>query len=83
MFQRSRDSILGIQTRLRVGKPRNRGSISGTGKIIFLKLRDWLWDPPNLVFIGKTELFPLGMERPERETDHPSPSSVEVRNKYS
>ena len=74
---------IGTRTRLRVGKPRNHGSISGTGKIIFLKRRDLLWGPPNLVFNGKTELFPSAMKRPECETDHPTPSSVEVKNEYS
>lgn len=83
LFPSSRDSIVGIQTRLRIGKPGNSGSVSGTGKIILLKRRDWLWGPTNLVFNGKTEFFPLGMKLQERETDHSSPSSVEVKNKYS
>lgn len=82
LFPRSRDSFVGTRTRLRVEKPGNRGSISGIGKINFLKRRNWLWGPPNLVFNGKTELFPPGTKRPERETDHP-PSSVEVKNEYS
>jgi hypothetical protein len=36
---------------------------------------DQLWSPPNLLSSGYWELFP-GVKRPERESDHLSPSSA-------
>jgi hypothetical protein len=41
---------------------------------------DGLWGPPSFLSNGYCELFPRGMNRPERETDHLPPSSAEVKN---
>ena len=41
----------------------------------FLKSADRLWDPPSGVLPG--------VERPEREVNHTSPFSAEVKNEYS
>jgi hypothetical protein len=48
-----------------------RGSKSGGGEILRTR-PDWPWDP--------TRSFP-GLMRPERDVDHPPPSSTEVKER--
>jgi hypothetical protein len=69
----SRDHLVGILTRLRAERLRNRSSVPGKFKTIFapsLRL-DRLWSPPNHVFNGHGNCF-LGVTWPKGEADHTS-----------
>jgi hypothetical protein len=44
---------------------------------------DTLWCPPSLLSNGYQGLFPWGEKGPERESDHSSPSSAEVKNAWN
>jgi hypothetical protein len=70
----SRDSSVGIATRLRTEQPTNRCSIFGRGKRFF-SLRPT--EPPAQSV--PVDLSP-GVKRPERESYHSSKSSVEVKD---
>jgi hypothetical protein len=61
---KSRDSSVGIVTRLQTGWP----------------CPERLWGPPNLLPNGYQRFFPWGVKRPGREVDHSPPSSAEVKN---
>jgi hypothetical protein len=53
-FRRSRDSSVGLETRLRAGRPRSHGEIPGRGKRFFSppQRTDRLWGPPSLLIMG-------------------------------
>jgi hypothetical protein len=76
----SRDSSVGIETRLRVGRSGFYGSISSGGWEFFSSppRLDWLWDPPSLNPTG-TGTLSLEVKRPGSEADHSSLSSAEVK----
>jgi hypothetical protein len=63
---RSRDSLVGIVTALRAGRPRNTGSIIGMGKRFFSSLQhpDRLLSTPSLRIL---EALSSRIKRPERE----------------
>jgi hypothetical protein len=69
----SRKCVLGMVTRLRVGRSRNC-SIPSRGKtsITSPKRPDWLWDPLILMFNGYRMHVP-DVQRPMREADHLPP----------
>ena len=69
----SRDSVLGIVTRLRAGRSRNC-SIPSRGKTSMSspKRPDWLWDPLILMVNGYWMHVP-GVQRPGLEADHLPP----------
>jgi hypothetical protein len=50
----SRDSSVGIVTRLQAGRPRDRSSVHGSGKRFFSSPQrpDWLWGPSSLLYNG-------------------------------
>jgi hypothetical protein len=43
-----------------------------------IAFREWLWDPLSLLANGYRGIFPPELKQPEREADHPPPSSAEV-----
>jgi len=55
-----------------------RGSNPGEGEIIHIRPHR-LWGSPNLLYNGY-QVIPGG-KRPERDVDHPPPSSVEVKER--
>jgi hypothetical protein len=79
----SRDSSVGIGTRLCAGRPRSRHSIPG--RILgglragphFTKTQrpDRLWDPPSLLTKG----YRGWVKRPDREVKHLPPSSTDIK----
>jgi hypothetical protein len=73
----NRDSSLGIETRLRAGRPRRLSSISGRDKRFFSSPQhpDELWGPPSLLFNGYQ-----GVMQQAREAEHLPPSGAEVKN---
>jgi hypothetical protein len=78
----SRDSSVGIATRLRDGGPNSsRGSIPGGGKRLSSPQRpDRLWGPLSLLSNGYRGTLSLGVKRRgEGEAEH-SPPSTEVKN---
>jgi hypothetical protein len=58
----SRDLSVGIVTRLRAGRPKNRGSIPHRDRrfISSPKRADRLWDPSSVPLSWNRGLFPLG-----------------------
>jgi hypothetical protein len=58
-----------------------QGSISGGVKIFFFvpQRPDRLWSQPNFLYNGYRGLFPWGVKRPGRETDHSPLSSAETK----
>jgi hypothetical protein len=62
IITKSDNSRLGILTTLRAGRPRDRGSISGTDKrfICSRKGLDRLWSPHSLLFNGDRGFFATG-----------------------
>jgi hypothetical protein len=75
----SRDSAVGIMTRLRHGCPRNYGSIPGRfkGFISSPKHPDRFCHPPCHLFSGHRFFFP------EHGTDHSLPPCAEGKNAWS
>ena len=73
-FGKSRDSSVGIVTRLRAGR-------SGVRRPASPKLPDWLRAPPSL-FDGYRHFFSR-VKRPKREAYHSSPSVTKVKNEWS
>jgi hypothetical protein len=71
-------------TRLRSGRPRNRGSISGSDKTssYFLRRSDCLWGPFSLPLHGDWASSPW-IKRSGRGTGHKLPSSFEVEKLWS
>jgi hypothetical protein len=69
---------------LRVGRPRNLGSIPGKGKRLFSPAQhlNGLWGLPSYLSNGYWSTFP-GMKRPGREADHLPQSRAEVKNQQS
>jgi len=57
------DNLVGIENRLRSGRPRNRSSNPCRGKRFSSspKRSDWLWNPPSLLLNGFHGFFPLGL----------------------
>jgi hypothetical protein len=68
--------LVGIATKLRAGRPKNRGSI-WAGKDIFfysIAFRLGLWPTqPPMQWVSR-------LKRPGREADHSPPSNAEVKN---
>jgi hypothetical protein len=58
---RSRDSSVDISTRLRTGRPRNRGFIPARGKKLSPQRPDRTWGPHLLICTGYRGLFPWGL----------------------
>jgi hypothetical protein len=57
------------------------GSIPGSARFFYSPQRpDRLWGPTTLLSNGYREIFPRGVKRQERETDHSLPSCAEVKN---
>jgi hypothetical protein len=59
--QESRDSSVGILTRLRAGRSGVRIPVGGE-IFTFPKCPYWLWGPPSLIFNGCREFLSLGKE---------------------
>jgi len=68
----SRDSSGSTVTKLRAGRPRNRGWVGGSEWRQTHK--DRFWDPPSLLFKGY-----WGSKRPGHEADLCPPCSAKVR----
>ena len=79
----SRDSVDGIVTRLKAGRPSSRGSVPGKEKcvVVFTNL---LYRPLDLSIFPllRTWNFSPGLKRLEREVDH-FPWSEKVKNEWS
>jgi len=43
---------------------------------------DWHWCPPSIIFKWVPEFF-AGVQQQRHEVDHSSPSTAEVKNKWS
>jgi hypothetical protein len=73
-FKVSRDSSVGITTRLRTGRPSKRGSLPSTGNVRNISATHLDSD------VVRTRDRFSGIKRHERETDHSFLSSAEVNN---
>jgi hypothetical protein len=68
---------------LLAGRPRGQSSSPGGVNIFNSPCRPKrLWVPPNLLSNGYRGLFPRGVKRSGRETDHSPPSSAEVKKTW-
>jgi hypothetical protein len=77
----SRDSSVGIGTRLGAGRKRSRGSISGGGRDFSLlnNIKTGSGAHPASYTTGTGDFFPR-VKRQGREADHSSSSSAEVKS---
>jgi len=68
----SQDTPVGIVTRLRAGRPRNRGSFPGEGKRIVssAKIPDRILGPPGFLFKRYRKILSPGEKRPMPEFNH-------------
>jgi hypothetical protein len=75
----SRDSVLGIATRLRDRRSGNRGK----GRKLFSSVKppDRLWVPPSFLFSRYRGCSPV-LKRPGREVNHSPPSCAEDKNAW-
>jgi hypothetical protein len=80
--ERSRDSSVGIASRLRAGRSGFKGSIPGgvLGIIFFTTASRTAMGPTQPLIQWVQEALSLGVERSGREADHSPPSSAEVKN---
>jgi hypothetical protein len=78
----SGDSSVGIATTLRARRPRDWGSIPGTGKRFCLSPQcpDRLCGTPSLVYNEDWKFFSLSVERLGCEANHSPQSSAELKN---
>jgi hypothetical protein len=77
----SQDTVVGIVTGLRSGRPMNRISISDRRKETFLRsVRNGSDAHPAFCSVGTVGYFLCGVKRPGREADHSPPCSAEVRS---
>jgi hypothetical protein len=76
----SRDSSFTTVTRLRAGRPGNRGSIASSCKDCSIQRLDGLYRLPRLLSSGYQGLFPPKLKRLGHETDI---SSADVKNAWS
>jgi hypothetical protein len=68
---------------LRAGRPRGWSSSSGRGKIFLLSTSSRsVLGPPQPPILWVPGALSRGVKQPEREADHLSPSSAEVKNKW-
>jgi hypothetical protein len=76
----SRDSSVGIATRLWTGRPRSRGWIPGRGKkVFFITSREALGPTQSSIQRAPGAVSPE-VKRQRREADHSPPSSDKVKN---
>jgi hypothetical protein len=77
----SRDSSVGIATRLRAGRSDDLGSSPYGGWVYFSSTLcpDRLWGPRSLLYNEYRGLFPWGSKRPGHEANHSPLSSAEVK----
>jgi hypothetical protein len=77
----SRDSSVSTATRLRVGRPRNRGSIPGRDKRFSLlyNIKTGFGVHPTSCAMG-TGADSAGVKRPGCEADHSPPPRAEFKN---
>ena len=77
----SQGNVVGTVNGYRLGSP---GFESRNGKTLSLLQNrpDWLWGPPSLIFKWVPEFF-AGVKQQGHEVDHSSPSTAEVKNKWS
>jgi hypothetical protein len=86
MFHRSpksRDSSVGIATRLRAGRSGFQGSIRGLGIFLLTTASRMALGPTQPPIQWVPGALSLGVKRPGREADHLPPSSAEVKNAWS
>jgi hypothetical protein len=80
---KSRDSSVGIATRLLAGLSGFYGSISGGGREFFLSLPRPDHSGAHLTSYPMGTGVSLGVKRPGRETDYSPPSTAEIKNAWS
>ena len=78
----SRDSLIGIVTKKPAAKSGVLNPGSGNELLSPLNRPYGLWDPPNLLPMGATFIFP-GVNQSRREADHSPPSTVDLSGPIS
>jgi hypothetical protein len=74
-YQRSRHSSVSVVSGYRLDDQPGRSK----GFFLWPLCPDWLWGPPSLLCNGYWGSFPQDKTRPGCDTDHSTPSSVEVK----